>query len=214
MNLFMHAPLYDHFGKLRYFMGAQIDVSHIIEHNPELESLQRVVAQLEGIDGASKTVSDTDSQKDPFQQLVETLDMEELRAVRTWEDRILQEYSKDDQAEHKPRRPEIVRNHYSALLKNGLPTITPTGSSFGMYNNVRCSLRAHNEIKLTLLVLAGTTLPLPTYPVHFSVPKLAGHGSNSHHGQAGWKLPCSVRAHTSSRRRERSHSKGTVETER
>lgn len=138
MNLFMHAPLYDHFGKLRYFMGAQIDVSHVIEHNPELESLQRVIAQVEGTDGASNTVSDTDSQEDPFQQLVETLDMEELRAVRTWEDRILHGYSKDDGVERKTRRPEIVRNHYSALLKNGLPTIAPTGPSVGMYNNVRC----------------------------------------------------------------------------
>jgi len=136
MNLFMHAPLYDHFGKLRYFMGAQIDVSHVIENNPELESLQQVIAQVEGTDSARNTVDDSDSEKDTFQQLVETLDMEELRSVRVWEDRILQGSPKDDGTEKKARRPEIVRNHYSALLKNGLPTPVATGSSIGMYNNV------------------------------------------------------------------------------
>ena len=136
MNLFMHAPLYDHVGKLRYFMGAQIDVSHVIDNNPELESLQRVIAQVEGTEGAGNRVSDPDSEKDTFQQLVETLDMEELRSVRVWEDRILQGSPKDDGVKEKARRPEIVRNHYSALLKNGLPTTAPVGSLIGMYHNV------------------------------------------------------------------------------
>lgn len=136
MNLFMHAPLYDHFGKLRYFMGAQIDVSHVIDHHPELESLQRVMAQVEGADDTRSANDTVDAEKEVFQELVETLDMAELRAVRAWEDRILQGSPKDDGSEKKPRRPEIVRNHYSALLKNGLPTEVPTGLSIGMYNNV------------------------------------------------------------------------------
>ena len=133
MNLFMHAPLYDHFGKLRYFMGAQIDVSHVIEDNPELESLQRVLRS-----DSEKEMEGADSERGVFQQLVETFDMEELSSVRAWEDRILQQGSDEAPRTKKSNRPGLQRNHHSEILKNGLPTTEEQKAlRVGMYSNVR-----------------------------------------------------------------------------
>ncbi|MCJ1400349.1 hypothetical protein MMC11_003554 [Xylographa trunciseda] len=136
LNLLMHAPLYDRSGKLRYFMGAQIDVSNVIDESPELETLQRVIIQAESSAGSGELRKDVD-EKNEFQQFIETLDMDELKNVRTWEDRMLQESTTDDGASNnkKPRRPGLPRNHHSEILKNGLPVQQNFGSSIGMYNN-------------------------------------------------------------------------------
>ncbi|MCJ1479718.1 hypothetical protein MMC13_008404 [Lambiella insularis] len=135
LNLLMHAPLYDRSGKLRYFMGAQIDVSNVIDESPELETLQRVMVQASGSTGAG--VKDIEDGKNEFQQFIETLDMEELRAVRAWEDRMLQELLHEDHAptSKKPRRPGLPRNHHSEILKNGVPVEPSPGTSMSMYQN-------------------------------------------------------------------------------
>ncbi|MCJ1392613.1 hypothetical protein MMC18_005483 [Xylographa bjoerkii] len=137
LNLLMHAPLYDRAGKLRYFMGAQIDVSNVIDESPELETLQRVMIQTEGSAGSRELRKDVDDGKNEFQQFIETLDMDELEDVRAWEDRMLHESTTDDRTsnEKKPRRPGLPRNHHSEILKNGLPVEQNFGASIGMYNN-------------------------------------------------------------------------------
>ncbi|MCJ1408433.1 hypothetical protein MMC19_002508 [Ptychographa xylographoides] len=126
----MHAPLYDHFGKLRYFMGAQIDVSNVIDESPELETLQRVIIQQD-------SRHHVEPEKNEFQQFVETLDMDELKAVRTWEDRMLHEMPEDEAPSRKTksRRPGLARNHHSEILKNGSALDNAPGASIGMYQN-------------------------------------------------------------------------------
>ncbi|MCJ1282171.1 hypothetical protein MMC26_001494 [Xylographa opegraphella] len=135
LNLLMHAPLYDRSGKLRYFMGAQIDVSNVIDECSELELLQRIIIQNEG--SREQPRKDVDDGKTEFQQFIETLDMDELKDVRTWEDRMLHESATDDGASNmkKPRRPGLPRNHHSEILKNGLPMEQTIGASIGLYNN-------------------------------------------------------------------------------
>lgn len=44
MNLLMIAPLYDNKGNVRYFLGCQIDVSHLIEGGRGLESFEKLLA--------------------------------------------------------------------------------------------------------------------------------------------------------------------------
>ena len=118
-------------------MGAQIDVSHVIEDSAELESLQRLVKYVEGPDGKRNSIEDPNGDKDAFQKLVETLDMQELAAVRAWEDRIFQESPEAvSVGMSKLRRPGIPRNHHSAILKNGIPLEASAPLRLGMYNNV------------------------------------------------------------------------------
>ena len=47
MNLLMTAPLCDSRGKIRYFIGAQVDVSGLVKECTELESLQRLLEMQE-----------------------------------------------------------------------------------------------------------------------------------------------------------------------
>ena len=156
----MHAPLYDRSGKLRYFMGAQIDVSNVIDESPELEILQRIMIQNEGSAGSREPRKDVDEGKTEFQQFIETLDMDELKDVRTWEDRMLQESASDDGASNtkRPRRPGLPRNHHSEILKNGLPVEQNVGASIGMYHNVRHFLRISDRAKYDSICLCGRFL--------------------------------------------------------
>ncbi len=47
MNLLMMAPLSDSRGVIRYFIGAQVDVSGLVKECSDLESLQRLVIKSE-----------------------------------------------------------------------------------------------------------------------------------------------------------------------
>lgn len=86
MNLFMCAPLCDSKGKIRYFIGAQVDVSGLVNECSELESFKRLVAKVEQTQKDEKEdqkaiVEDT---KDEFQELSEMLNLQELDTVRRW----------------------------------------------------------------------------------------------------------------------------------
>ena len=66
MNLLMIAPLLDSRGNIRYFIGAQVDVSGLVKDCTDLESLQQLVR-----DGpAAQSLSgNDDGEKDDFQDL-------------------------------------------------------------------------------------------------------------------------------------------------
>jgi PAS domain len=48
MNLLLIAPLYDNRGRVRYFIGCQIDISNLIDGGRGLDSFQRLLAQDRG----------------------------------------------------------------------------------------------------------------------------------------------------------------------
>ncbi|EME89475.1 K+-channel ERG [Pseudocercospora fijiensis CIRAD86] len=65
MNLLMLAPLYDNKGEVRYFLGAQIDVSSLIDRGRGLESFAQLLAQdRQGNRAAGYGVS-SESGRDP-----------------------------------------------------------------------------------------------------------------------------------------------------
>ncbi|KAK3994756.1 hypothetical protein QBC44DRAFT_235547 [Cladorrhinum sp. PSN332] len=73
MNLLMCAPLLDSHGAIRYMIGAQIDVSGLVQECAGLESLQRLV---------DNQLSDT-PETDPFKPLAQLLTNTEMETVRT-----------------------------------------------------------------------------------------------------------------------------------
>ena len=77
MNLLMLAPLLDSRGNVRYFIGAQVDVSGLVKESSDLEAFQRMIDQQEGFE-------DEDEAKSDFQQLSEMFDHTELNAVRKY----------------------------------------------------------------------------------------------------------------------------------
>ena len=136
-------------------MGAQLDVSSAIEESAELESIQRTLRRLEhkkhNSPNRKKAAAHEGDKDTSFHQLVEMLDMQELRRVRSWEERMLQQnpdpaatatagsLSPDVSDRTRLQRPDFLsRISTSASLNMGLNT-PPLDLSYlhGLYNNVR-----------------------------------------------------------------------------
>jgi hypothetical protein len=94
MNLLMCTPLVDCKGKVRYFLGAQVDVSGLAKECAGLEYLKRHVEdQPEGLGGEQRLNSGARGElgeekdaaqeaKDEFQELSEMFNLQELETVR------------------------------------------------------------------------------------------------------------------------------------
>ena len=96
--MLMIAPLCDSRGKIRYFIGAQVDVSGLVKDCTDLESLQQLVVR-EQAEHKNNNDGNVDSQQDPkddFQDLSEMLNMAELETVRKFGGRMHREYQEED----------------------------------------------------------------------------------------------------------------------
>lgn len=84
MNLLMTAPLCDSRGTIRYFIGAQVDVSGLVKECSDMESLKRLVIRSENREQNSEPGEDEPSQNAgiKFEELSEMLNMDELETVR------------------------------------------------------------------------------------------------------------------------------------
>lgn len=141
MNLLMIAPLCDSRGKIRYHIGAQVDVSGLVKDCTDLESLQRLVLQQ----NQQRTCNDhntngIEGKGDEFQDLSEMLNIGELDTVRKWGGRMHREYQDDEN--------ESVHNgtHHMPRLLLKEPTVDVnetynaggrgSGRLSGIYQNV------------------------------------------------------------------------------
>lgn len=148
MNLLMIAPLCDSRGKIRYHIGAQVDVSGLVKDCTDLEALQRLVVQDQNQEH-SNNVSATNrhnATQDEFQELSEMLNMSELDTVRKWGGRMHREYQDDEandtrsNASHMPRlllkEPTMSVNQTSSISDRS------NGKLSGIYQHVRNSIIA------------------------------------------------------------------------
>ena len=169
----MVAPLCDSRGKIRYHIGAQVDVSGLVKDCTDLESLQRLVDRdLNRRNG--EVVDNQQENADEFQELSEMLNMGELETVRRWGGRMHREYQEEDTdssrngAQHRPR----------LLLKEPTADASPTYSSGnrgsgrlgGIYNNVESSLfiQANQTLIRRSIYSSGPTHPCGS----FSLPRV------------------------------------------
>lgn len=86
MNLLMMAPLRDSKGTIRYFIGAQVDVSGLLKESSDLESFRRLMIQSDH-EVDLKEKGDWPLQpeaKDEFIELSQMLNLQELDTVRKW----------------------------------------------------------------------------------------------------------------------------------
>ena len=169
MNMLMIAPLCDSRGKIRYFIGAQVDVSGLAKDCTDLETLQQLVnletaSQSNGPNGRDQSIQQ--DAKDDFQELSEMLNMAELETVRKYGGRMHREYQDDDteirQAPHMPRLllqdPNTAREN-PAFDQSG----RQSGRLSGIYQNV-CNLGKSNLSHRTLLTNISTFLYAPIRP--------------------------------------------------
>jgi hypothetical protein len=100
MNLLMMAPLLDSRGNLRYFIGAQVDVSGLVKDSTDLDAFQRMLNRKEG-------ESPEEDPKDEFQELSEMFNNAELDTVRKFGGSMHREHLEEDRDDasmyHRPR---------------------------------------------------------------------------------------------------------------
>jgi hypothetical protein len=99
MNLLMCAPLCDSRGTIRYFIGAQVDVSGLVKECADMESLRSLVNKSEqsGLP-EDEAMKEEEGPKDELQELSQMFNLEELDIVRRWGGRLQkqnQEETKD-----------------------------------------------------------------------------------------------------------------------
>ena len=142
VNLLMMAPLCDSRGKIRYFIGAQVDVSGLVKDCTDMESLQRLLEDQEGhgihengpqnddssgTNGINGHVDDFrtgpgDEEEDEFRNLSEMFNLGELSTVRRYGGRMHTDKPIEDSEAgsiHKPR----------LLLRDSSPVQTLGGDS-------------------------------------------------------------------------------------
>ncbi|KAL6705869.1 hypothetical protein ACN47E_006329 [Coniothyrium glycines] len=131
MNLLMTAPLLDSRGNLRYFIGAQIDISGLVKDGTDLDAFRRMLDQQEGI------VAE-DEHKDEFQILSEMFNHAELDTVRKHGGSMHREHLEDqDDASTRDHRPRLLLQDESAFDVNRAekPAPKPDGRLSGPYKH-------------------------------------------------------------------------------
>ena len=142
MNMLMIAPLCDSRGKIRYFVGAQVDVSGLAKDCTDLESLRQLVQQEQN---GSSDASEGDKEKDDFQDLSAMLNIAELEIVRKHGGRMHREYREDDPDHTHSKAPHMPR----LLLQEPVSDANvadegkqQSGKLSGIYQNVSQAFRS------------------------------------------------------------------------
>jgi hypothetical protein len=142
MNLLMCAPLCDSRGTIRYFIGAQVDVSGLVKECADMESLKRLVVKTEApVDGGYEEEEQLiGPPKDEFQELSEMLNLQELDTVRRWGGRMHKEHQEESQDNSYRAgnwaKPRVLINSTSPDgLKGGNFLHSISGRLSGIYEN-------------------------------------------------------------------------------
>ncbi|KAJ4357349.1 uncharacterized protein N0V89_001924 [Didymosphaeria variabile] len=106
MNLLMMAPLLDSRGNLRYFIGAQVDVSGLVKDCTDLDAFRHMLDIKDGREPP-------DEAKDEFQQLSEMFNIQELDTVRRHGGNMHRETLEEDdnmstRGGNQPPRPRVL----------------------------------------------------------------------------------------------------------
>ena len=96
MNLLMTAPLCDSRGKIRYFIGAQVDVSGLVKECTELESLQRLLELQERGEEAPENHKPSPEKNDELRELAEMLNQGEQSTIYKYGGRMHRETTQED----------------------------------------------------------------------------------------------------------------------
>lgn len=138
MNLLQMAPLCDSRGNIRYFIGAQIDVSGLAMEGAQMESLQNIQSQKEN----PTTSSSAKESKSEFQELGELLSPRELQNVREHGGNLCQPIVNEDPNYRLFLQDSDTESENNAPSSHPPPPPEPSAglSLTGVYRNVRTSL--------------------------------------------------------------------------
>ncbi|KAH0386600.1 hypothetical protein KCU92_g2417, partial [Aureobasidium melanogenum] len=101
INLLMTAPLYDSKGTLRYFIGAQVDVSGLLKEMTGMDALKKMMNRDEDEDGQQRSNNE-------FESLSEMFSTAELDTVRQCGGRMHREQIDDERDNGVQPRPRLL----------------------------------------------------------------------------------------------------------
>jgi hypothetical protein len=138
MNLLMTAPLCDSRGKIRYFIGAQVDVSGLVKDCTELDSLQRLLEMQERGEEPPQLHKPSPEKSDELRELSEMLNQGELSTIHRYGGRMHRETTQDDadsisMNSHQPRL--LIKEPDFLQCMAGVDRAS--GKLSGVYQNVR-----------------------------------------------------------------------------
>ncbi|KAH7126861.1 hypothetical protein B0J11DRAFT_526637 [Dendryphion nanum] len=142
MNLLMMAPLLDSRGTLRYFIGAQVDVSGLAKDASDLDAFQRLLNRREGTEAP-------EDPKDELQELSEMFNNVELDTVRRFGGNMHREHleEQDDASMfHRPRL--LIKDPGSGDEEKPVPsTLRAEGRLSGVYKHYLL-IRPHPSLRI------------------------------------------------------------------
>ena len=137
----MIAPLCDTRGTIRYFIGAQVDVSGLVKECSDLESLRRLVDKDEATEEERAILATKIAPRDEFRDLSQMLNLTELETVRRYGGTMhkeLQEKNDDSNNKHVENwtKPRLVINSPSPDGDKGVSHgMAISGQLRGIYEN-------------------------------------------------------------------------------
>lgn len=170
MNLLMLAQLRDVSGKIRYTLGAQIDVSNVVPDSTNLDGgASRRAPQL-GFVGASAASEDANA-NDGFRDSNEMLDLQGRGENQNRRAGTIQEHPDDDVRSMNGewrRSGALLRGLSSASLSDNGSEGWVNSRLSGFYQHVS-SLRPVGRLSLITTVSSCSTLPILACPLCFAV---------------------------------------------
>jgi len=176
MNLLMVAPLMDSRGKIRYFIGAQVDVTGLCKDCTDLEGLRRLVEKKRKTAENSEKANDGDSAEKPlssaneFQELSEMFNETEIEAVRRHGGRMnAKKMDKEDSIIHHRPRLHVRDPSTEEKAKDETPSHYPSpsrGRLLHVYQNVsfHFSQTSFGNKELTRLSIVSPCAPCSISP--------------------------------------------------
>jgi hypothetical protein len=142
INLLMTAPLYDSKGTLRYFIGAQVDVSGLLKEMTGMQALKKMLNHDEYGD-------EQQHEDDEFQSLSEMFNTTELETVRQCGGRMHREQIDDERENGLQPRPRLLitdessetieqspqKSDNTASGSNGVHRMPENGKLAGVYEH-------------------------------------------------------------------------------
>jgi hypothetical protein len=160
MNLLTVDPLFDSRGNIRYWLGAQVDVTGLSKDCTDLDSLRKLLKKRDedmDEDESAKDVADT---KQGFQHLSEMLSDEEVEVVRRCGGRMNSQQCQEPDEAHIGHRSRIHVRDLSNEHKPGSPGLgykrLKPGSIFQNVS-IRCSFQ--RRLTRPSTSSSGRTLP-------------------------------------------------------
>ncbi|KAL9037880.1 MAG: hypothetical protein Q9214_005506 [Letrouitia sp. 1 TL-2023] len=172
MNLVMIAPLYDNRGKVRYFLGAQVDISGLIEDGRGLDSFERLLTENKRNRRSDQSDAKSKKSVKALDELGQMLNVDESSVFQSQghsrassvRDGDYGGQSARDRREYSSRRPRRVlgNDDLEAELEKDeeamkITSLGPSGKLPGVYQNYLL-VRPHPSLRI---IFVSSALRIP-----------------------------------------------------